>query len=58
VFVNNSDGYLYRWDLSNNTLAERFNLNTGYFQSYTPTALGPDGKVYAINNAMLTVVGK
>lgn len=58
VFVNNSDGYLYRWDLSNNTLPERFNLNTGYFQSYTPTALGPDGKVYAINNAMLTAVGK
>ncbi|UGQ47358.1 hypothetical protein [Massilia endophytica] len=58
LFINNSDGYLYRWDLSSNKLSERFNLNTGYYQSYTPTALGPDGKVYAINNAVLMVVGK
>jgi hypothetical protein len=58
VFMNSSDGYLYRWDLATNTLAERFNLNTGYFQLYTPTVLGPDGRVYAINNAVLMAVGR
>lgn len=58
VFMNNSDGFLYRWDLAANKLSEKFNLNTGYYQSYTPTALGPDGKVYAVNNAVLMVVGK
>jgi|GEM_PF-3336837 len=58
VFMNSSDGYLYRWDLSTNTLSEKFSLNTGYYQSYTPIALGPDGKIYAINNAQLTAVGK
>lgn len=58
VFMNNSDGYLYRWDLATNKLSEKFNLNTGYYQAYTPTALGPDGKVYAVNNAVLMAVGK
>jgi hypothetical protein len=56
--MNSSDGYLYRWKLSNNTLAERFSLNQGYYQSYTPTAIGPDGKVYTINNAVLNAVGQ
>ncbi|HYD81069.1 MAG TPA: DUF4214 domain-containing protein [Paucimonas sp.] len=58
VFMNSSDGYLYRWNLGTNTLSETFNMNNGYYQSYTPVALGPDGKVYSINNAVLMVIGK
>jgi hypothetical protein len=27
-------------------------------ESYTPTAVGADGKVYAINNAILFAIGK
>lgn len=57
VFMNNSDGFLYRWNLATNQLSEKFNMNSGYYQSYTPIALGPDGKVYSINNAVLSVVG-
>ena len=58
VLVNNEDGYLYRWDLSVNSFTERIRLNSGTAQSYTPTAIGPDGVVYSINNAVLFAVGR
>ena len=58
VYMNSSDGYMYRWDLSTNTLKEKINLNAGYYQSYTPIAFGPDGKIYGINNAVLIAIGK
>jgi len=57
IIVNSEDGYLYRWSLETNTLKERIKLTSGVGESYTPTAVGPDGKVYAINNAMLYSVG-
>lgn len=58
VFANSEDGYLYRWDLTTNTFAERIQLTGGIAESYTPTALGPDGQVYAVNNAVLFAVGQ
>jgi hypothetical protein len=58
VLMNNEDGYLYRWHLPSNTLSERIRLNNGYAQSYTPTAIGPDGRVYAVNNARLFSIGR
>ena len=58
VLVNSEDGYLYRWDLSVNQFTERIRLNSGTAQSYTPTAIGPDGAVYSINNAVLFSVGR
>jgi len=58
LLVNNEDGYLYRWDLSTNLLSERIRFNNGIGESYTPTAVGPDGTVYAINNAVLFAVGR
>lgn len=57
VLMNNEDGSLYRWHLPSNTLAERLRLNNGYAQSYTPTAIGADGRVYAVNNARLFSIG-
>jgi hypothetical protein len=33
-------------------------LTSGLGESYTPTAIGADGTVYAINNAVLFAVGK
>jgi hypothetical protein len=54
---NSEDGYLYRWHLPSNTLAERIRMNNGYAQAYTPTAIGPDGRVYAVNNARLFSIG-
>jgi hypothetical protein len=58
MLINNEDGYLYRWDLSTNQLSERIRFNNGLGQSYTPTAIGADGTVYAINNAVLFAVGR
>ncbi|MEO6389242.1 MAG: hypothetical protein ABIT16_05965 [Croceibacterium sp.] len=53
ILANNEDGVLYRWDLSTNTLSQSVRLNAGLGQAYTPTAVGADGAVYAISNAIL-----
>ncbi|HSC63094.1 MAG TPA: hypothetical protein VLD35_05620, partial [Caldimonas sp.] len=53
ILVNSEDGYLYRWDLSVNRLTQRIQLTSGIGESYTPTAIGADGAVYAVNNAVL-----
>jgi len=57
VLANSEDGRLYRWDLATNTLSEAVTLTPGVGEAYTPTVIGPDGKVYAINNATLFAVG-
>jgi hypothetical protein len=58
MLINNEDGFLYRWDLPTNTLSESIRFNNGLGQSYTPTAVGPDGTIYAINNAVMFAVGR
>ena len=58
VIVNSEDGTLYRWDLARNTLAEKIHLNRPRPEAYTPTIIGPDGTVYAINNATLYAIGR
>jgi hypothetical protein len=58
VIVNSEDGILYRWDLASNTLAEQIRLNPPLPEAYTPTLIGPDGTVYAINNATLYAIGR
>ncbi len=58
IFVNNEDGYLYRWDLTTNTFPEKIAITNGLGEAYTPTVMGPDGHIYAINNATLYAVGK
>jgi hypothetical protein len=58
VIVNSEDGKLYRWDLTSNTLSQKLTLSSGVGEAYTPTVIGPDGTVYAINFAVLNAVGK
>ena len=58
VLANSEDGFLYRWDLAGNRFSERIQLTSGLAESYTPTAIGADGAVYAINNAVLFSVGR
>jgi Calx-beta domain len=58
VMVNSEDGKLYRWNLSTNTLSQVVTLSPGVGEAYTPTLMGPDGTVYAINWAILNAVGR
>ena len=58
VMVNSEDGVMYRWDLTTNKLSESIRLTTGIGEAYTPTVIGADGTVYAINGAILDAIGK
>ena len=57
AIVNSEDGHVYRWDFTTNTLSPGLNLAAATGEAYTPTAIGPDGSVYAINNAVLSCCG-
>jgi hypothetical protein len=57
ILVNSEDGILYRWDLTTNTFTQRITLTPGVGEAYTPTVIGFDGTVYAINDATLFAVG-
>jgi hypothetical protein len=57
ALVNNEDGILYRWDFITNTLSQAVVLTVGIGEAYTPTIVGTDGTVFAINNAILFAVG-
>ena len=58
ILVNSEDGFLYRWDMVTRTATQRIRLTSGIGESYTPTAVGADGAVYAVNNAVLFSIGK
>jgi WD40 repeat protein len=58
VLAGSEDGKLYRWDLATNTFSQSMVLTSGLGEAYTPTLIGPDGTVYAINNATLFAVGR
>jgi hypothetical protein len=57
ILANSEDGNLYRWDLASNSFSQQITLTPGVGEAYTPTVVGPDGVVYAINNATLFAVG-
>jgi hypothetical protein len=57
VIAKSEDSIVYRWDLKRNALAEQFRLNPPRPEAYTPTVIGPDGTVYAINNANPYAIG-
>jgi hypothetical protein len=58
IYAASEDGNLYRWDLRTNSLAQKLPLGGARGEAYTPTAVGPDGTVYAINNATFFAIGK
>lgn len=57
ILANSEDGLLYRWNLATGALSESIVLTAGLGEAYTPTVIGPDGTVYAVNNATLFAVG-
>ncbi|MBI3838961.1 MAG: hypothetical protein HY288_13650 [Planctomycetia bacterium] len=58
IFANSEDGWLYRWDPTTNTFSQKIQLTSGVGEAYTPTVIGADGTVFAINNAILFAVGQ
>jgi hypothetical protein len=56
ILVNSEDGNLYRWNLTTNTFTEMVNLTDGIGEAYTPTVIGADGTVYAIQDSTLFAV--
>jgi hypothetical protein len=57
VIANDEDGYSYRWDLPTNSLTQTLQIGPPLGQAYTPTLIGPDGTIYAINDATLYALG-
>lgn len=57
AIINSEDGTVYRWDFTTNSLLQSRNLTAGRGEAYTPTVIGHDGTVYAINDAILFAVG-
>jgi hypothetical protein len=57
ILANSEDGKLYRWNLTTNTFTQVVTLTSGVGEAYTPTLIGSDGTVYAINDATLFAVG-
>ena len=41
-----------------NAPVKKIRLNRPQPEAYTPTVIGPDGTVYAINNATLYAIGR
>src|SRR5262249_42701361 len=57
IMANSEDGTLYRWSLAGNSFTQSMQLTSATGEAYTPTVIGVDGTVYAINNATLFAVG-
>jgi hypothetical protein len=51
--VNSEDGHVYRWSFIDNTLSAGLKLADPTGEPYTPTVIGPDGAIYAINDVQL-----
>jgi hypothetical protein len=56
VFANAEDGFVYRIGQGGVLKTQTF-LNQALGAAYTPIALDPGGRVYALNNGELTVLG-
>ena len=56
--ANSEDGVLYRWDFVSSSFTQQIRLTPGVGEAYTPTVIGPDGTVYAINDGVLFAVGQ
>jgi hypothetical protein len=55
--VNSEDGRVYRWKFDDNSLNPGLTLAPPTGEAYTPTVIGPDRGIYAINNAQLFSCG-
>jgi hypothetical protein len=57
IIANSEDGHAYRWSLQSKKIIQSLMLNAPRPEAYTPTVIGVDGKIYAINNAFFYAIG-
>lgn len=57
AIINSEDGHMYRWSFVTNQPTETLDLQPATGEAYTETAVGPDGQLYVINNAILFAIG-
>jgi hypothetical protein len=57
VFTPSEDGYIYRWDLSTNSLSQALKLTQGIGEPYVPTVIGPGGVIYTLNGGTMFALG-
>jgi hypothetical protein len=57
VYANSEDGHMYQLGQGGVLKTQTF-LNQALGAAYTPVALDPAGRVYALNNGELTVFGQ
>jgi hypothetical protein len=56
VILPSSDGNLYRWNTSTNSISQFLNLGASGGQQNVPTVVGPDGAIYSISGSTLASV--
>ena len=56
VILPSSDGNLYRWNTSTNSISQFLNLGAAGGQQNVPTVIGPDGATYTISGSTLASV--
>ncbi|HEY4906542.1 MAG TPA: Ig-like domain-containing protein [Candidatus Acidoferrum sp.] len=56
VILPSSDGNLYRWNVSTNSISQFLNLGAAGAQQNVPTVVGPDGSTYTISGSTLASV--
>jgi large repetitive protein len=56
VTLPSSDGNLYRWNTSTNSISQFLNLGAAGGQQNVPTVIGPDGATYTISGSTLVSV--
>jgi hypothetical protein len=57
IIVSAEDGVLYRWNLQTHGITASIRLTPGIGEAYTATAIGPDGRIFAVSNATLFAIG-
>ena len=57
VIANDEYGDSYQWDLATNSLSQTIRIGAPLGEAYTPTLIGGDGTVYAINDGILYAMG-
>jgi hypothetical protein len=56
VVLASSDGNLYRWNTSTNSISQFLSLGAAGSQQNVPTVVGPDGAIYSISGSTLASV--